>query len=172
MSPDSIIFSDVDRANTDILSKTLNTSNNNFNKKTLEEEMQNYIYLTYIEFWSYSYWYLDFSEKDKKFNQLVEILNKITHHEVELFDHLFEALNKFKESDKILQLYDILLKYNLVPSSYIYSTVNTILNKHKLIKSYSNNNLLRVNNDINEKGKKNQKIEGIITFLQSILNLY
>ena len=157
LSPDSIIFSDVDRANTDILSKTLNSSNNNFNKKALEEEMQNYIYLTYIEFWSYSYWYLDFSEKDKKFNQLVEILNKITHHEVELFDHLFEALNKFKESDKILQLYDILLKYNLVPSSYIYSTVNTILNKHKLIKSYSNNNLLRVNNDINEKGKKNQK---------------
>ena len=155
--PDSIIFSDVDRANTDILSKTINNSNNNCNKKTLKDEMQNYIYLTYIEFWSYSYWYLDFSEKDKKFEQLLEILNKITHHEVELFDHLFETLNKFKESDKILQLYDILLKYNLVPSSYIYSTVNTILNKHKLVKSYSNNNIIRINNDINEKEKKKQK---------------
>ena len=157
LAPDSIVFSDVDRANTDILSKTLNNPNNIGNKKTLEEEMQNYIYLTYIELWSYSYWFLDFSEKDIKFNQLLEILNKITHHEVELFDHLFEALNKSKESDKILQLYDILLKYNIVPSSYIYSTVNTILNKHKLVKSYSNNNFFRINKDINEKGKKNQK---------------
>ena len=104
----------------------------NCNKKTLEEEMQNYIYLTYIELWDYSYWYLDYSEKDNKFNQMLEVLNKITTHEVELFDLLFEALNKFKEVDKILQLYDYLLKYKILPSSFIYSTVNALLNKNKL----------------------------------------
>ena len=157
LAPDSILFSDVDRANTDILSKSMKSAYKNCNKKTLEEEMQNYIYLTYIELWAYSYWYLDYSEKDNKFNQMLEVLNKITTHEVELFDLLFEALNKFKEVDKILQLYDYLLKYKILPSSFIYSTVNALLNKNKLSKCYSNSNLIRVNSDMNTKQKKHLK---------------
>ena len=158
LSPDSIVYSDVDRANTDILSKSMNNQKKNINnQRTLEEEMQNYIYLTYIELWAYSYWYLDYVEKDNKFEQLIEILNKITIHEIELFDLLFEALNKFKEDDKILQLYDCLLKYKILPSSYIYSTVNTILNKSKLTKSYSNKNFAKINNEIISKQKKHIK---------------
>ena len=157
LAPDSILFSDVDRANTDILSKSMKGSNKSCIKKSLEEEMQNYIYLTYIELWAYSYWYLDYSEKDDKFNQLLKILNKITHHEVELFDHLFETLNKFKEVDKILQLYDCLLKYKIVPSSFIYSTVNSLLNRSKLGKSYSNCNIIRLSTDIISNEKKHQK---------------
>lgn len=158
LSQDLILFSDVDRANTDILSKTMNGSNKIDNKKSLEEEMQNYIYLTYIELWAYGYWYIDFSEKDNKFNQMLEILNKITHHEVELFDHLFEALNKFKEEDKILQLYDCLLNYKIVPSSSIYSIVNSLLMKsHKMQKSYSNKIMPKINNDIMVNEKKSKK---------------
>jgi hypothetical protein len=93
LAPDSILFSDVDRANTDIISESMNINNSNTSnkKKTIEEEMQNYIYLTYIELWAYTYWYLDSFEKDNKFNHLLEILNKISLHEVELFDLLFEA---------------------------------------------------------------------------------
>ena len=156
LAPDSILFSDVDRANTDILSKTLKGSSKSYVKKSLEEEMQNYIYLTYIELWAYSYWYLDCSEKDDKFNQMLKILNKITHHEVELFDHLFETLNKFKEVDKILQLYDCLVKYKIVPSSFIYSTVNSLLNRNKLGKSFSNCNFTRLSTDLSNE-KKHQK---------------
>ena len=150
LAPDSIIYSDVDRANTDLLSKSMNNPNKNCCKKTLEEEMQNYIYLTYIELWAYSYWYLDPSEKDNKFNQLLDILNKITHHEVELFDLLFEALNKFQETDKILQLYDCLLNYKIPPSSFIYSIVNCLLNKNKFGKSLSSN-LEKMNIQKNQK---------------------
>ena len=160
LAPDSILFSDVDRANTDILSKSFNNSSKNCEKKILEEEMQNYIYLTYIELWAYSYWYIDSSEKDSKFNQMLEILNKITNHEVELFDLLFEALNKFKEFDKILVLYDCLLKYKILPSSFIYSTVNMLLNnKDKLTKtkSFLNINLARLSSDISSKQKKHIK---------------
>ena len=157
LSLDSILFSDVDRANTDIISESMNINNSNVGnkKKTLEEEMLNYIYLTYIELWAYGYWYLDFSEKDNKFNQLLEILNKITHHEVELFDLLFEALNKSKETNKILQLYDFLLKYKISPSSFIYSTVNTILAKKRFSKSLSIN-IQKMNKDLENK-KKNIK---------------
>ena len=154
--PDSVLSTDVDRTNTDILSKSLKASQRNNSKKLMEQEMQNYIYLTYIELWAYSYWYLDNNEKDMKFNQMLEILNKITNHEVELFDILFEALNKFKEVDKILYLYDCLLKYKILPSSFIYSIVNTLLSKNKMTKSHSNNYFPR-NSDIIAKQKKHQK---------------
>ena len=154
--PDSVLSTDVDRTNTDILSKSLKASQKNSSKKLMEQEMQNYIYLTYIELWAYSYWYLDNNEKDMKFNQMLEILNKITNHEVELFDILFEALNKFKEVDKILYLYDCLLKYKILPSSFIYSIVNTLLSKNKMTKSHSNNYFPR-NSDIIAKQKKHQK---------------
>ena len=154
--PDSVLSTDVDRTNTDILSKSLKASQRNSSKKLMEQEMQNYIYLTYIELWAYSYWYLDNNEKDMKFNQMLEILNKITNHEVELFDILFEALNKFKEVDKILYLYDCLLKYKILPSSFIYSIVNTLLSKNKMTKSHSNNYFPR-NSDIIAKQKKHQK---------------
>ena len=156
LAPDSIIFSDVDRANTDIISKSMNNSYKSNKKNSSDKDMKNYIYLTYIELWAYTYWYLDSSEKDKKFNQMLEILDKITHHEVELFDILFEALNKFKEEEKILQLYDCLLKYKILPSSFIYSIVNSLLNKNKMSKSSSSNSFSRVNSDIISK-KKSQK---------------
>lgn len=154
--PDSVLSTDIDRTNTDILSKSMNASKKNSNKKLLDSEMLNYIYLTYIEIWAYTYWYFDNNEKDIKFNQMLEVLNKITHHEVELFDILFEALNKFKEVDKMLQLYDCLLKYKILPSSFIYSIVNTLLSKNKLTKSNSNNYFLR-SSDIFAKQKKHQK---------------
>ena len=119
--------------------------------------MQNYIYLTYIELWAYGYWYCDSSERDTKFEQMLEILNKITHHEVELFDQLFEALNKFKDVDKILQLYDYLLDFQILPSSFIYSTVNSILNQNKSNNSDINKNIYINNSDIITKTKKFQK---------------
>ena len=154
--PDSVLSTDVDRTNTDILSKSMNASQRNSSKKLLDLEMQNYIYLTYIELWAYSYWYFDNNEKDIKFNQMLEVLNKITHHEVELFDILFEALNKFKEVDKMLQLYDCLLKYKILPSSFIYSIINGLLNKNKMTKSRSNNYFSK-SSDIISKQKKHQK---------------
>ena len=79
-------------------------------------------------------------------------MNKITHHEVELFDLLFEALNKSKETNKILQLYDFLLKYKISPSSFIYSTVNTILAKKRFSKSLSIN-IQKMNKDLENKKK-------------------
>jgi hypothetical protein len=168
LAPDSILFSDVDRANTDIISESMNINNSNTSnkKKTIEEEMQNYIYLTYIELWAYTYWYLDSFEKDNKFNHLLEILNKISLHEVELFDLLFEALNKFKEINKILQLYDCLLKCKITPSSFIYSTVNTILTRKRLSKTITID-IEKMNNNLFVKQKNNKrtfhsKIEGFL----------
>ena len=60
----------------------------------------------------------------------------------------------------MLVLYDCLLKYKILPSSFIYSTVNMLLNnKDKLTKtkSFLNINLARLSSDISSKQKKHIK---------------
>ena len=79
------LVNEIDRINTDILSKSyLNTIEGE------EGEMLNYIFLAYVEMWGYCYYYHTYSEKDYRFNQLIEILDKVYHHEIEIFNLLFE----------------------------------------------------------------------------------
>ena len=140
------LFSDIELINNDILSKTvLNSSNNNNRNINInEQEMKNYIYLTYIQLWAYNYWYFAPNEKEKKFNELMDVLSKISFHEVELFDTLFESLHKYQEKNKILKLYDFCLKKQITPSSYIYQTVNLYFVKN-LKKASTSLNLTKVN---------------------------
>ena len=153
LKSESILFSNIDLINNDILSRSLLNSSNNTNKNINEQEMKNYIYLSYIQLWAYNYWYWDSNEKEKKFKELLNILSKISFYEVELFDTLFESLNKFKDKNKILKIYDFFLKNHISPSSYIYQTVNSYLKNLNLKKSSScknifNNNNILVNNII------------------------
>ena len=132
ISPD--IYSNIDRINSDILSQIMNNSTKKNNNK-INQEMENYIYLVYVELWAFCYWYLDSSEKDNAFIQLIKILDKISRFEIEIFQHLFEALEKLKENDKIMTLYEKLLQYKMTPNSYIFSLVNKILKMKKVRKS-------------------------------------
>jgi hypothetical protein len=59
------------------------------------------------------------------------VLDKVYHHEINLFNILFESLSKFNETDKILRLYERFLSYKLTPSNYIYSIVGKIIDKQK-----------------------------------------
>ena len=95
-------------------------------------EMENYIYLSWIQLWSYSFWYQDQIEKRFRFRQLIEVLDKVYHHEIEIFNLLFEALNKFHEEKMMIKLFDKLISYNLNPSSFIFSIISKILDKNKL----------------------------------------
>ena len=93
--------------------------------------MLNYIFLAYVEMWGYCYYYQAYSEKDYRFQQLIEILDKVYHHEIEIFNLLFESLIKFHEEDKILKLYKRLLSYKITPNSSIYSMVGKIIDNQK-----------------------------------------
>ena len=95
-------------------------------------EMENYIYLTWIQLWAYSFWYQDQIEKRYHFKQLLKVLDKVYHHEIEIFNLLFEALNQFYEEKMMIKLYEKLISYHLTPSSFIYSIMSTILDKEKL----------------------------------------
>ncbi len=99
--------------------------------------MLDYIYLTYIEVWGYSYWYQDIIERDYRFNQMLEILDKIKYQEIEIINVLFDCLNKFEEKEKIIKLYNKILTYNITPNNYIYSIVGKIVQR-----SAENNNLI------------------------------
>ena len=120
------LINDINRINTDILSKSyLSTIEGE------EGEMLNYIFLAYIEIWGFCYYYQAFSEKDYRFSQLIEILDRVYHHEIEIFNLLFESLVKFHEEDKILKLYERLLSYKITPNSSIYSLVGKIIDTQK-----------------------------------------
>jgi len=97
------LINDINRINTDILSKSyLNNIENE------EGEMLNYVYLAYVEMWGYSYYYQSYSEKDYRFRQLIEVLDKVYHHEIEIFSLLFNSLiknsiTKFDQNDLVLK---------------------------------------------------------------------
>ena len=140
----STIINDINRINTDILSKSyLNTVENE------EGEMLNYIFLAYIEMWGYCYYYQLFSEKDYRFHQLIEVLDKVYHHEIEIFNLLFDSLIKFHEEDKILKLYERLLSYKITPNSSIYTMVGKIIDSQKA-KTKQNKEELEKNKNYND----------------------
>lgn len=126
---ESIHLYNIDITNNDIIKQSSINSSNNNKIITYEDEIKNYIYLSYIELWAYNYWYLDPSEKNDKFKELFKVLSKINFHDSELLDKVFESLHKFKEKNKIIILYDFLIKNNINPSSYIYNTFNSYISK-------------------------------------------
>ena len=117
---------DINRINTDLLAKSHIATEE---KDVDYQEMQEYIYLTYIEVWGYSYWYQDIIERDYRFEQMLEVLDKIKHQEIELINILFEALNKFQDKEKIIRLYEKILEYKITPNNNIYSIVGKIANR-------------------------------------------
>ena len=162
LAPNSIIFSDVDRTNLDLFSKSINSTHKTSISK--EEEMKNYIYLTYIELWANNYPYFHSSEKENKFNQMLEVLKKISYHEDE-FEHLFQTLKNLNEEYKILKLYDCLLECKMNPSSFIYNTVNIILKK-KDWNLLPNKSLSKEDGNIN--GNEDQFIKRTFTSIKGM----
>jgi len=117
---------DINRINTDLLA----ISHNNDETVYVEGELD-YIYLTYLEVWGYSFYFQKYIERDYRFEQMLEVLKKIKHHEIEVINILFKALNKFEENDKIFILYDKILTYKITPNSFIYSMIGKLSKEKK-----------------------------------------
>ncbi len=49
-----------------------------------ETEMENYIYLCWAQLWAMTFWYHDAEEKRFRFEQLLSVLDKTKHYEVEI----------------------------------------------------------------------------------------
>ena len=118
---------EIEAVNTILISKSSLGQNINRNL-----EMRNYIYLTWLEIWSFTFWYIDKNERQYRFNQMLDILDKVIHHEMNIFNLMFDILNQQNEQILIYKLYQKLLQLKINPSTFIYNIISNILDKDQI----------------------------------------
>ena len=107
-------------------------------KKIINTEIENDNYLSYIIIWSLSFWYTDKEERQFRFNQMLEVLDKIEEHDIEIFEILFENVVKFGTEENILFLYKKFIAKKFNPSWKIFSLVSKYLKSNMMSKSQTN----------------------------------
>lgn len=95
-------------------------------------EMKNYLYLTWLEIWAFTFWYNDNTEKYYRFDQMLDVLDKVIHHEMNIFNLMFNVLNKHGEPQMMFKLYQKLLQLKINPSTFIYNIISNILDKKQI----------------------------------------
>ena len=116
----------IDSINEDIISKS---HLGGIKKK--QSDMINYIYLAWMQMWGMTFGYCDENEKNYWFQELMNIIEKTTSHEMETYNLLFETLSVHGKEDMILELYNLLLKLHLNPSFKVHDIAMKILDKQK-----------------------------------------
>jgi hypothetical protein len=124
--------------------------------QTKQDDMINYIYLSWMQMWGMTFWYCQESEQKYWFQELLNIIKRTTSHEMEVYNLLFEALSEYGKENMILKLYDILLKLKLNPSFKVHNMVMKILDKKKskLENNISNQLQMNLQKDANMKYTK------------------
>ena len=135
---------EIERINIDAISKS--SLGQNINHSI---EMKNYLYLTWLEVWAFTFWYVDKNETHFRFNEMLDVLDKVKHHEMNVLNLLFDALNKSSENKMILKLYRKLLDLNINPSTFIYNIISGVLDKAQLrmLKDKKKSSEMRLNSN-------------------------
>ena len=107
------------------------------------DDMKKYIYLCWMQMWALTFWYNEENEKRYWFQELVHIIEVSSCYEMEIFNLLFEALNKYGKENMVLKLYDILLKKKLNPSFKVHNIVMKIM-ENKKTSGKMNENLKKI----------------------------
>ena len=118
---------EIEAINVDVISKS--SLGQTMNRSL---EMMNYLYLSWLEAWAFTFWYIDKKERPYRFNQMIDVLNKVIHHEMNILNLLFDALSKSSENEMILKLYRKLIDLNINPSSFIYNIISSVIDKTQL----------------------------------------
>ena len=141
---------EIERINIDVISKS--SLGQNINHSI---EMKNYLYLTWLEVWAFTFWYVDKNETHFRFNEMLDVLDKVKHHEMNVLNLLFDSLNKSSENKMILKLYRKLLDLNINPSTFIYNIISGVLDKAQLrmLKDKKKSSEMRLNSNNDYKFK-------------------
>ena len=100
------------------------------NVKQLKNSVgQNDLYICYLIIWSMVLWYTDENERDYRFLEMLEILEKIEEHDMKTFELLFKVLSAYSNDENIILLYRKFIHYRLNPSWEIFSIVSKIIKK-------------------------------------------
>ena len=118
---------EIEAINSDLLSKSSIGQNIN-----LSLEMKNNLYLAWLEVWAYTFWYVDKEERKYRFDQMLEMLDKVIHHEMNIFNLVFEVLDQENEQKMIVKLYQKILQLKVNPSTFIYNIISNRLDKEQI----------------------------------------
>ena len=116
--------------------------------------MDNYIYLCWMQMWAITFWYCDKKERRYRFQELLKVLDKTSSHEMEIFNSLFETLSLYGEDYMVLKLYDIILNLHLNPSFKVHNIVMKLLDKTKLEGNIKDNLQNAYKNELKQTYKK------------------
>ena len=121
----------------DLINSTIvNKSHLKFNNKVLKiSEMGNDLYLCYLIIWSLTIWYTDTWEREFRFLKMIEIIEKVEGHEIEIFELLFKAIVNYCNDKDTVLLYKKFIHLNLNPTWSIFSLVSKIIKKKSNIKN-------------------------------------
>ena len=118
---------EIDAINADAISKSSLGQNMN---RTLE--MKNYLYLTWLEIWAFTFWYNEIGERHYRFDQMLDVLDKVIHHEMNILNLMFDVLKKHGDSEMMLKLYQKLLQLKINPSTFIYDIMSNVIDKKEI----------------------------------------
>ena len=118
---------EIEAINSDLLSKSSIGQNIN-----LSLEMKNNLYLTWLEVWAYTFWYVDAAERKFRFDQMLQVLGLVYHQEMNIFNLMFEVLNQQNEHLMIVKLYQKMLQLKINPSTFIYKIVSDRLDSKEM----------------------------------------
>ena len=106
-------------------------------RKNYNNELLNDIYISYLIIFSLTFWYTDKEEREYRFNNMIQILEKIELHNSEVIELLFNTFVNLGEEDLAIILHTQFLNLHLNPTSKIFSMVSKILKKKQSM--YSEN---------------------------------
>ena len=142
--PPSNIFSQkIDLINSSILQNCCIKFDNL--KKNYNVELLNDIYISYLILFALTFWYTDKEEREYRFNNMMQILDNIEYHNIEVMELLFNSLIKLDEEDYAILIHTKYLKLHLNPTSKIFSIVSKII-KNKIETKKSNRSSIHYDN--------------------------
>ena len=123
-----------------------------------QTDMENYIGLCWIIIWAMTFWYCDSIERNNRFEELNNVLEKVSNHEMEIYNLLFEAINLYGDEKMIVQLYDFFITRHLNPSFKVHNIVMKILD-NKESKGHKNYNIKAIIKELKEDKTTKKKID-------------
>ena len=134
--PGKLLYKNIEKINAKIVNKIHLKLEH---RKIKNSEIENDNYLSYLIIWSLTFWYTDKEEREFRFNQMIEVLDRIEEHEIEICEILLESVVKNGTEDNIRLLYKKFIDRKLNPSWKIFSLASKYLkSNHK--SNYSLNN--------------------------------
>lgn len=125
-------YKQIDSINTTIVNK----SHLKFSNKALKmSEVGNDLYLCYLILWSITLWYTDSWEREFRFLKMIEVLEKVEGHEIEIFELIFKAIVNYCNDKDTVLLYKKFIHLNLNPTWSIFSLVSKIIKKKSNVKN-------------------------------------